>query len=88
MTAIALEAIDWRYYLIFVGLNIIYAFVWFIFGVETRGRTLEELDEVFNSKFPPRAALKKAVMVREADGHLQGLDTVDVESRRASAAQR
>jgi hypothetical protein len=73
VTAIALDSIDWRYYLIFVGLNIIYSFCWYFFGVETRGRTLEELDEVFNAKWPPRAALKKQVMVRQQDGHLAGL---------------
>ncbi|KAM0245771.1 hypothetical protein ACHAQJ_010453 [Trichoderma viride] len=73
VTAIALDSIDWRYYLIFVGLNLIYAFCWFVFGVETRGRTLEELDEVFNAKWPPRAALQKQVMVKQQDGHLAGL---------------
>ncbi|EHK21185.1 uncharacterized protein TRIVIDRAFT_78356 [Trichoderma virens Gv29-8] len=74
VTAVALEAINWRYYLIFVGLNLIYGFCWFVFGVETRGRTLEELDEVFNAKWPPRAALQKHVMVKAQDGHLAGLD--------------
>ena len=74
VTAIALDSIDWRYYLIFVGLNVVYSGVWYFFGVETRGRTLEELDEVFDSKFPPRAALKRSVMVQQQDGHLHGLD--------------
>ena len=69
----ALQAIDWRYYLVFVGLNLIYSFLWFIFGVETRGRTLEELDEVFNAKWPPKAALRKTVMVKKGDGHLEGI---------------
>lgn len=78
MTAIALDAIDWRYYLIFVGLNIIYGAVWYVLGVETRGRTLEEMDAVFDAKFPPRAALQKTVMVRQGDGHLEGLDRRDV----------
>lgn len=81
VTAIALEAIDWHYYLIFVGLNLIYSAVWFVFGVETRGRTLEELDDVFNAKWPPRAALQKAVMVKRNDGHLEGLDARDAEDR-------
>ncbi|PHH91576.1 hypothetical protein CDD83_11112 [Cordyceps sp. RAO-2017] len=67
VTAIALEAIDWRYYLIFVGLNLLYGALWYIFGVETRGRTLEEMDEVFNARFPPRAALQKTTVV-EKDG--------------------
>lgn len=57
-----------------MGLNAIYGVLWFIFGVETRGRTLEEMEEVFDAKFPPRAALRKAVMVKR-DGHLEGLDS-------------
>ncbi|KAG6011110.1 hypothetical protein E4U43_008506 [Claviceps pusilla] len=73
VTAIALDEIDWRYYLIFVGLNIVYGAVWFFFGVETRGRTLEEMDDVFSAKFPPRAALKRVVMVRHGDGQLRRL---------------
>ncbi|KAG6041483.1 hypothetical protein E4U41_004060 [Claviceps citrina] len=81
VTAVALDAIDWRYYLIFVGLNIMYGAVWFVFGVETRGRTLEEMDDVFNARFPPQAALKKTVMVRQGDGHLQGMDRRDEEDR-------
>lgn len=73
VTAVAVEATGWHYYLVFVGLNLVYAVVWFLFGVETRGRTLEELDAVFEAKFPPRAALRKTVMVRKGDGHLEGL---------------
>ncbi|KAI1500045.1 putative hexose transport-related protein [Biscogniauxia marginata] len=73
VTAIALEAVSWRYYFLFVGLNLIYAFVWFFLGVETRGRTLEELDAVFDSKWPPRAALAKTIMIKQHDGHLQGI---------------
>lgn len=81
MTAIALESIDWRYYLVFVGLNLVYGALWYIFGVETRGRTLEEMDAVFDAKFPPRAALQKAVMVKQNDGHLAGLENADLEGR-------
>ncbi|KAI0602677.1 putative hexose transport-related protein [Biscogniauxia sp. FL1348] len=67
VTAIALEAVAWRYYFLFVGLNLVY-------GVETRGRTLEELDAVFDSKWPPKAALAKTIMIKQADGHLQGIE--------------
>lgn len=47
--------------------------VWFFFGVETRGRTLEELDAVFDSKFPPKASLARAIMVKKEDGQLQAV---------------
>lgn len=69
MTAIALEALDWRYYMIFVGLNIIYGGIWYTLGVETRGRTLEEMDAVFDADFPPRAARRKTTLQRR--GHRQ-----------------
>ncbi|OAA46760.1 hexose transport-related protein [Beauveria brongniartii RCEF 3172] len=76
VTAVALEAIDFRYYFVFVGLNLTYAAVWYFLGVETRGRTLEEMDEVFNARFPPRAALQKAVMVKQSNGHLADVSAV------------
>lgn len=72
VTAVALQAITWKYYLIFVCLNVIYGFLWFFIGVETRGRTLEELQEVFDAPWPPRAALKKKTMVKR-NGRLDEL---------------
>ena len=53
--------------------NLWTAVVWFFFGVETRGRTLEELDAVFDSKFPPKASLAKTIMVKQG-GHLQAVE--------------
>lgn len=73
VTAVALEAIDWRYYLIFVGLNVVYSLLWFLFGVETRGRTLEELDAVFQARWPPKAALEKTTVIRDEDGRVEAL---------------
>ena len=35
------------------------ALLWFLFGVETRGRTLEELDEIFNASWPAMASSRK-----------------------------
>jgi hypothetical protein len=63
-----------RYYLVFVALNLLYSVLWNVFGVETRGRTLEELSEVFDANFPPRAALAKTTMLRREGGGLAGLD--------------
>lgn len=42
--------------------------IWYFIGVETKGRTLEELKEVFEAPWPPKAALKKEKMVRKGDG--------------------
>ncbi|EME87943.1 uncharacterized protein MYCFIDRAFT_48194 [Pseudocercospora fijiensis CIRAD86] len=74
VTAVALKAIAWKYYLVFVALNVLYGVFWFFFGVETKGRTLEELQEVFDAKWPPRAALEKKKMVKADDGHLDKLE--------------
>lgn len=101
VTAIALKSIAWKYYLVFVALNLTYGtscayttqtsqtsqtshspfwhiffdsfflgIIWYFIGVETKGRTLEELKEVFEAPWPPTAALKKEKMVRKGDGRL------------------
>jgi hypothetical protein len=71
VTAIALEAISWKYYLLFVALNLVYAGAWYIFGVETGGRTLEELDEVFSAKWPPTASRKKIGTAARESGQVE-----------------
>ncbi|KAI5369830.1 Putative major facilitator, sugar transporter, major facilitator superfamily [Septoria linicola] len=68
VTAVALEAIAWKYYLVFVSLNVIYGFLWFFLGVETRRRTLEELQEVFEARWPPSASLTKYSIIRVPNG--------------------
>lgn len=106
VTAIALKSIAWKYYLVFVALNLTYGtltyttqtytsqtslpslsrqtflslidcvffvvvgIIWYFIGVETKGRTLEELKEVFEAPWPPKAALRKEKMVRKGDGRL------------------
>ncbi|KAH7100482.1 general substrate transporter [Auriculariales sp. MPI-PUGE-AT-0066] len=71
VTSIALKEISFYYYIIFIGLDAIYTAIWFFFGVETLGRTLEELQEVFQDPFPPAAALRKRTVVQKADGHVE-----------------
>jgi hypothetical protein len=95
VTAVALDAISWKYYLLFVALNLLYgestgqlkphfelmmlaAVLWYFFGVETRGRTLEELQSVFAARWPPKASLQKHEMYRAEDGRL---DKIQDESR-------
>lgn len=73
VTAVALEAISWRYYILFVVLNVVYAGAWYVFGVETGGRTLEELDEVFDAKWPPTASRKKGADVTRPSEQVEEL---------------
>jgi hypothetical protein len=44
---IALAAIGWKYYIVYVALLVSYGLVIFFFYPETKGRTLEEISVVF-----------------------------------------
>ncbi|KIL87409.1 lactose permease [Fusarium avenaceum] len=44
---VALTAIGWKYYIVYVALLVSYGFVIFFFYPETRGRTLEEISVIF-----------------------------------------
>lgn len=59
-TPIALQKIAWRLYIIYAVWNVVQTLWIYFFFVETRGRTLEELDYIFESKHPVRESLKKA----------------------------
>lgn len=66
---IALGNIGWKTYIYFIAWDSFQAFVaWFVL-VETKGRTLEELNEVFNSRNPRKASLavKKVALDHNAN---------------------
>jgi MFS family permease len=47
---IAMKAIEWKYYIVFCCiLGVLFVLVWFLFP-ETRGHTLEEIEEIFEGK--------------------------------------
>jgi hypothetical protein len=55
---IALANIAWKVYIVYAVWNIVQALWVYLFFVETKGRTLEEMDEIFNAKNPVKASLK------------------------------
>ncbi|KAI0692185.1 general substrate transporter [Cerioporus squamosus] len=64
--SVGLERWGYKYYFVFVVWNVCASVLWFLFCVETRGRTLEELDEVFNQPWPAMAsARKRKIVVKE-----------------------
>lgn len=47
---IALEAIGWKYYLVFVAILVVGCFIVYFFYPETRGHTLEEMAVIFDGE--------------------------------------
>ncbi|RDW60059.1 putative hexose transport-related protein [Coleophoma crateriformis] len=62
-TSIALGDISWT-------VDVVAGFLWFFFGVETVGRTIEELDACFEAPFPPKASWRRTRIVRHEDGEM------------------
>ena len=58
-TPIGLKNIGWRIYIVYVVWNIVQAAWIFLFFVETKDHTLEEMDQIFESKHPVKASLEK-----------------------------
>ncbi|KAI0386476.1 general substrate transporter [Hypomontagnella monticulosa] len=65
---IALGNIQYRYIYVFVGWDVIEAVMWYFFGVESQGRTLEQLEWVYNQPNPVKASLKVDKVIVQADG--------------------
>lgn len=61
--SVGLQRLSWKYYFVFVAWNVCASILWYFFCVETVGRTLEELDEVFNQPWPAQASKKKVKVV-------------------------
>ncbi|KAJ3516285.1 hypothetical protein NLJ89_g1216 [Agrocybe chaxingu] len=67
---IALGRITWRYYIVYIAWDLFEcAVIWFC-AVETKGRTLEELNEIFEDPNPVKASTRKhkVAIVEKGDG--------------------
>ncbi|KAJ7228311.1 general substrate transporter [Mycena pura] len=72
---IALQRITWRYYIVYIVWDLFECVVIWFCVVETKGRTLEELDEIFEDPHPVRASLRKrrVAVVNEKGGAVQAI---------------
>lgn len=49
-----------------VGWDLVESLLWYLFGVETQGRTLEELEEIFSAPNPVAASkAKRTIAIKE-----------------------
>ncbi|KAJ7498590.1 general substrate transporter [Mycena latifolia] len=78
---IALQRITWKYYIVYIVWDLFECIVIWFCVVETRGRTLEELDEIFEDPHPVRASLRKRkVAVVEDNGAVQAIPVKEEDS--------
>ncbi|KAF8663434.1 hypothetical protein AX16_001004 [Volvariella volvacea WC 439] len=56
---IALGTIQWKYYIVYIAWDLFECLIIWLFAVETTGRTLEELDEIFRDPHPVKASTRK-----------------------------
>lgn len=73
---IALERIAWRTYIVFaIWCGVQFCAIWF-FIPETKNRTLEQLDEIFESKTPVETSLVRRRLVLKDNGEVEKADQV------------
>jgi len=75
---VALKNIGYWFYVFFVFWDCFEFFFIYFFFVETKGRTLEELDEVFEHKNPRKASTRKMVVRRQELLGKQGINDVQI----------
>ena len=64
---VAMDHIGYRTYMVFAAWDVIQTIVIYLILPETKGRTLEELDDVFNARNPRKASTQKTRVAFDAD---------------------
>ncbi|KAI0684423.1 general substrate transporter [Earliella scabrosa] len=78
--SVGLQRWGYKYYFVFVVWNCCAAVLWFLFCVETRGSTLEELEEVFNQPWPAMASSRKRKIAVKKAGEKAVVQVLDEKS--------
>ncbi|KAK6533565.1 hypothetical protein TWF694_002503 [Orbilia ellipsospora] len=73
---VALTNIAWKTYIVFCVWCMIQAIIFYFIIPETKNRTLEELDDIFNAKSPVKASIEKKKLDVDANANIIGVDIV------------
>jgi len=73
---VALQTITWRTYIVFCIWCAIQAFIIYLLVPETKNRTLEELDSIFNAKNPRKASTEKKKLEIDGEANVINVDTL------------
>jgi hypothetical protein len=74
ITPIALRNVGWRYYSLFIATNFAAAFVYFFFLPETKGKSLEEIAELFGDALATEQLEEIEVAGKEQPLHIETRD--------------
>ncbi|KAI0390735.1 lactose permease [Xylariaceae sp. FL0594] len=77
-TPIGLQNIGYKFIYIFVGWDVVEVISWYFFGVESQGRTLEQLEWVYEQPNPVKASQKIDKVIVQADGKVTEKVVTDV----------
>jgi hypothetical protein len=74
---IAIHNSGWKFYLLYIIWDAFGIVVIYFFFVETRGWSLEEIEELFNSKNPVKASLEKKNITVAHDGTIDHVEDIN-----------
>ena len=66
--SVGIAAIGWKLYLVYIGWIIFEIVIIYLFFVETAGKTLEELSEIFEARNPRKESTKRTLVVVDRRG--------------------
>jgi len=70
--AVGIQAISWKLYIVYIGWIVVEMVVVYFTFVETAGKTLEEMSDIFEAPNPVKASLRKrTVLVNERRGSVE-----------------
>lgn len=73
---VALQKIQWRTYIIFVIWCAIQATIIYFVIPETRNRTLEEMDDIFQAKNPRKASTQKKKIELDSQANVVNVEKI------------
>ncbi|KAK8084251.1 lactose permease [Apiospora hydei] len=72
--SVGMEKIQWRLYLVYIGWICVELVIIYFFFVETAGKTLEEMTEIFEAPNPRKASTRKVKVEVDRAGRVVGVD--------------
>jgi hypothetical protein len=72
ITPIAIQNVGWRYYALFIATNFAAAFVYFFFLPETKGKSLEEVAELFGDTLATEKLGDIDTAMKQETLHIEG----------------